>query len=221
MTELKRKKTVLPEGLYGITAEKFSNGRNNIQVVERMIKGGIKIIQYREKKASKSYQSILEECRQIRTLTRKAGVCFIVNDHVDVALLVDADGVHVGQDDLPVGDVRKLIGKDKIIGLSTHSPEEAQEAIKNGADYIGVGPIFATKTKDNVCDPVGFTYLDWVVANISLPFVAIGGIKLANIDQVAQRGARTICLVTEIVGATDIPIRINELNTALTKYSTS
>lgn len=221
MTELKRKKTVLPEGLYGITAEKFSNGRNNIQVVERMIKGGIKIIQYREKKASKSYQSILEECRQIRTLTRKAGVCFIVNDHVDVALLVDADGVHVGQDDLPVGNVRKLIGKDKIIGLSTHSPEEAQEAIKNGADYIGVGPIFATKTKDNVCDPVGFTYLDWVVANISLPFVAIGGIKLANIDQVAQRGARTICLVTEIVGATDIPIRINELNTALAKYSTS
>lgn len=221
MTKRKDKNTVLPEGLYGITAEKFSNGRTNVEVVEKMIEGGIKIIQYREKKGSKSYRTILEECRQIRALTHKAGVTFIVNDHVDVAILVDADGVHIGQDDLPLDEVRKLIGSDKIIGLSTHSPEEAKDAVKSGADYIGVGPIFATKTKDDVCDTVGFTYIDWVVANISLPFVAIGGIKLANIDQVAQRGAKTICLVSEIVGADDIPIRINELNTALAKYPKS
>lgn len=209
---------VLPAGLYGITAEKFSDGRSNIQVVEQMIKGGIKIIQYREKRPSKSYSTILEECRQVRELTRVAGVTFIVNDYVDVALLVDADGVHVGQDDLPVGEVRKLLGNDKIVGLSTHSPEQAEDAVLAGADYIGVGPIFATKTKDDVCDPVGLNYLDWVASNISLPFVAIGGIKLHNIGQIVQRGAKTICLVTEIVGAPEIISRIHEVDRALSGF---
>lgn len=208
---------VLPIGIYGITAEKFSGGRTNIEVVKQMIEGGIKIIQYREKRPAKSYATILEECRQIRDLTRAAGVSFIVNDFVDVAMLVDADGVHVGQDDLPVSAVKKLLGRDKIVGLSTHSPEQAENAVREGADYIGVGPIFATCTKDDVCDPVGFEYLDWVVKNISLPFVAIGGIKLKNIDQIVQRGATTICLVTEIVGATDIAAKLDELNTVLCK----
>lgn len=205
----------LPLGLYGITAEKFSAGRTNIQVVEQMIKGGIKIIQYREKRPSKNYETILEECRQIRALTRAAGVTFIVNDYVDVALLVEADGVHVGQGDLPVAEVRRLLGMDKIVGLSTHSPKQAEDAVRAGADYIGVGPIFATTTKDDVCDPVGFSYLDWVVENISLPFVAIGGIKQHNIDQLARRGVKTICLVTEIVGAPDIVARVQELHATL------
>jgi thiamine-phosphate pyrophosphorylase len=220
MTEFEGKTGALPAGLYGITAEKFSNGRTNIEVVEQMIKGGIKIIQYREKRPSKSYNTILEECRQIRALTRAAGVTFIVNDYVDVALLVDADGVHVGQDDLPVGEVKKLLGREKIVGLSTHSPKQAEEAVRAGADYIGVGPIFATRTKDDVCDPVGFTYLDWVFENISLPFVAIGGIKLNNIDQIVLRGVKTICLVTEIVGATDIVARVDELHMALAESPT-
>jgi thiamine-phosphate pyrophosphorylase len=215
MTGNKAQREVLPPGLYGITAEKFSNGRTNIQVVEQMIKSGLKIIQYREKRPSKSYNTILEECRQIRALTRAAGVSFIVNDYVDVAMLVDADGVHVGQDDLPVAEVKKLLGRDKIIGLSTHSPQQAKDAVRAGADYIGVGPIFATKTKDDVCDPVGFSYLDWVIENISLPFVAIGGIKVHNVDQIVQRGAETICLVTEIVGAPDIVARVHELNRTL------
>lgn len=210
-------KPILPTGIYGITAEKFSGGRTNIEVVKQMIAGGVKIIQYREKRPAKSYVTILEECRQIRDLTRAAGVCFIVNDFVDVAMLVDADGVHVGQDDLPVRAVKKLLGRDKIVGLSTHSPEQAENAVREGADYIGVGPIFATRTKDDVCDPVGFEYLDWVVKNISLPFVAIGGIKLNNIDQIVQRGATTICLVTEIVGATDIAAKLDELNAMLCK----
>jgi thiamine-phosphate pyrophosphorylase len=215
MIEQERKREKIPTGLYGITAEKFSAGRTNIQVVEKMIEGGIKIIQYREKRPYKSYNTILEECKQIRALTRAAGVTFIVNDYVDVALLVDADGVHVGQDDLPVGEVKKLLGKEKIVGLSTHSPMQAEDAVQAGADYIGVGPIFATRTKDDVCDPVGFLYLDWVVQNISLPFVAIGGIKLTNIDRIVQRGAKSVCLVTEIIGATDIVARIQEIHTAL------
>ncbi len=209
---MSRKKNILPIGLYGITAEKFSLGRNNIEVVQQMMKAGVEIIQYREKRTTKSCRDILQEGLAIRRLTQDAGVTFIVNDYVDIALLTDADGVHVGQDDLPVTEVRKLLGRDKIIGLSTHSPEQAREAVKAGADYIGVGPIFATATKDDVCAPVGFDYLDYVAANISLPFVAIGGIKRHNIAEVKRRGAQTICLVTEIVGAPDVAARIAELH---------
>ena len=121
-------------------------------------------------------------------------------------------GLHVGQDDLPVASVRKLIGSDKIIGLSTHSPEQAHEAILAGADYIGVGPIFATQTKEDVCAPVGFSYLEYVAGNLDIPFVAIGGIKCHNLQEVVSRGARTVCMVTEIVGAGDIGQKICEIN---------
>jgi thiamine-phosphate pyrophosphorylase len=204
-------KQKLPQGIYGITAEKFSRGRSNLDVVKKMIEGGIKVIQYREKRHVKDYCDILEECRQIRKLTREHGVCFIVNDFVDIAMLVDADGVHVGQEDLPVHAVRSLLGPDKIIGLSTHSPEQAIQAEHDGADYIGVGPLFTTQTKEDVCDAVGLQYLDYVVNNCSLPFVAIGGIKEHNIKEVANRGARTICLVTEIVGSNDIVQTVKRL----------
>ena len=124
-------------------------------------------------------------------MTRQAGATFIVNDHVDLALLTEADGVHIGQEDLPPAAVRKLLGPGKIIGLSTHGPGQARAAQTSGlVDYIGVGPIFATKTKKDVCDPVGFEYLDYVVEHIPMPFVAIGGIKAHNIADVRKRGAR-------------------------------
>ena len=197
-------KPAFPAGLYGITAEKFSNGRSNIEVVQQMIAGGVPLIQYREKRPYKSFAVMLEECRAIRALTRQAGVLFIVNDYPGIAQLVDADGVHVGQDDFPVADIRTLIGPNKLIGLSTHEPTQAEAAVKAGADYIGVGPLFATQTKDDVCAPVGLAYLEYVVKNITLPFVAIGGIKEHNLPQVLRHGARTVCLVTEIVGAADI-----------------
>ncbi len=203
--------SVLPRGIYGITAEKYSQGRDNVAVVKEMIEGGVTIVQYREKHDHKSFRSMYEECLAIRKLTRQAGIPFIVNDYVELAVLVDADGVHVGQDDLPVDAVRRLVG-DKIIGLSTHGPDQAAAAITASADYIGAGPIFATQTKDDVCDPVGLTYLEHVIANVPLPAVAIGGIKLHNIDQVLERGARTVCLVTEIVGAEDIAGTVREIN---------
>ncbi|NLK52921.1 MAG: thiamine phosphate synthase [Syntrophomonadaceae bacterium] len=204
---------LLKADLYGITAEEYSLGRNNIEVVSQMIKAGIKVIQYREK--DKKMQEKYQECLALRKMTKEAGVTFIVNDHVDMALLVEADGVHLGQDDLPVNRVRELVGKDLIIGLSTHSPEQAQSAMKMGVDYIGVGPIFTTQTKKDVCAPVGLEYLDYVVKHIPLPFVAIGGIKEHNITEVAQRGAKCIALVTEIVGANDIGAKIRSLRTLL------
>jgi thiamine-phosphate pyrophosphorylase len=148
-------------------------------------------------------------------MTREAGVTFIVNDHVDLALLVDADGVHVGQDDLPPDQIRKLVGDGMIIGMSTHSPAQARAAVNSGVDYIGVGPIFATKTKKDVCEPVGLEYLDYAVNNVTIPFVAIGGIKEHNIAEVARRGARCIALVTEIVGAPDIEAKVRALRAAM------
>ncbi len=203
-----------PVGVYGITAEKFSVGRSNIEVVQQMIAGGIGIIQYREKRPHKSFAEMLEECRTLRRLTREAGVLFIVNDYVDIAQLVDADGVHVGQDDFPVAEVRRLIGPDKLIGLSTHNPAQAAAAVVAGADYIGVGPIFTTQTKDDVCAPVGLGYLDHVVRTCPLPFVAIGGIKEHTLGEVLTHGAKTVCLVTEIVGAPDIAATARRLQAA-------
>jgi thiamine-phosphate pyrophosphorylase len=204
-------KALLPQGIYGITAEKFSRGRDNVTVVREMIAGGAAVIQYREKRPDKSFRAMFEECLAIRRLTRESGVLFIVNDFVELAMLADADGVHVGQDDLPVDAVRQRVGS-KIIGLSTHTPEQARAALQAGADYIGAGPIFTTQTKEDVCDPVGLGYLDHVVHTIPLPVVAIGGIKLNNIDQVLAKGARTICLVTEIVEANDIAGMVRTLN---------
>jgi len=207
-------KPTFPAGIYGITAEKFSAGRSNIEVVQAMIAGGIRLIQYREKRPAKSFATMLAECRAIRALTREAGVLFIINDYPDLALLVNADGVHVGQDDFPVSEVRRLLGPDKLIGLSTHEPAQAAAAVTAGADYIGVGPIFSTQTKDDVCAPVGLGYLDHVARTCPLPFVAIGGIKEHNIGEVVARGAATVCLVTEIVGAADIAATVRRLQAA-------
>jgi len=207
-------KPAFPAGIYGITAEKFSHGRSNIEVAREMIEGGIRLIQYREKRPHKSFAEMLAECRAIRQLTREAGVLFLINDYPDIAQLIDADGVHVGQDDFPVAEVRRLIGPDKLIGLSTHEPAQAAAAVAAGADYLGVGPIFSTQTKDDVCAPVGLGYLDHVARTCPLPFVAIGGIKEHNLGEVLARGANTVCLVTEIVGSADIAATVRRLQTA-------
>lgn len=197
--------------LYALTDSRLSLGRSLEEVADMLLSSGIHILQYREKKLPAG--KMLEECRMLREMTRKANACFIVNDHIDIAMLAGADGVHIGQDDLPVAEVRRLVGPDMIIGLSTHSPEQARAAV--GADYIGVGPIFATQTKEDVVDPVGFEYLDWVVANIDLPFVAIGGIKEHNIGEVAAHGAKCCALVSELVGAPDIAEKVRKVRRAM------
>ena len=199
--------------IYALTDSRLALGRSVEEQARALLSAGVKILQYREKHASAG--RMLEECRILRRLTQEAGAAFIVNDHIDIAMLVDADGVHVGQDDLPVTEVRRLLGPDKIIGLSTHSPEQAKAAVLAGADYIGVGPIFATQTKEDVCAPVGFSYLAWVTNHISLPFVAIGGIKEHNIGEVARRGAKCCALVSELVGAPDIAAKVQAVRHAM------
>ena len=203
------RQTILDTDLYCLTAEKFSRGRGNLEVVRAMLDAGIKLVQYREKE--KKSGVMLEECLEIRRMTREAGAAFIVNDHIDLALMVGADGVHIGQEDFPVPAVRRLVGEKMAIGLSTHAPQEALAAVQSGADYIGVGPIFRTFTKEDVVDPVGFEYLEYVAGNLDVPFVAIGGIKEHNVADVVRRGASCVAMVTEIVEAEDIKAKITAL----------
>ena len=202
--------------IYTITAEAMSNGRDNIEVVGQMLKADIKFIQYREK--TKPALDRYNECLKLRQMTRDNGAIFIIDDFIDLAMAVDADGVHIGQTDLPAQVVRQLIGNDKIIGLSTHSEEQLQKANMLGdiIDYIGVGPVYATQTKKNAV-PVGFSYVEYATKNSKHPFVAIGGIKEHNICDVAAHGAKTFAIVSEIVGADDIVGKINSIKNTLQK----
>ncbi|TDT71978.1 thiamine-phosphate diphosphorylase [Hypnocyclicus thermotrophus] len=211
----KNTKKKIPKGIYGITAENFSNGRSNIECVKEMIKAGIKIIQYREK--NKTINEKSREAYEIAKICKENNVIFIVNDHIEIAMLVDADGVHLGQEDLDIKSARKILGENKIIGISTHAIEEAQKAKKDGADYIGVGPIFPTTTKDRKA--VGLEYLKYIVNNIDIPFVAIGGIKEHNIDKILNIGAYSISLVSEIVGADNIIKKVKIINEKIEKYN--
>ncbi len=205
----------LAGGLYGITGDDFSRGRTGAEVVRQLLAAGVRVIQYREK--DKPARHMYEECQVLRALTREAGATFIVNDRVDLALAVEADGVHVGQNDLPPARVRELVGPAMVIGFSTHTAEQSREAEKMAGvvDYIGVGPVFATGTKKDASAPVGLTLIEYVAKNIALPFVAIGGINEGNIGEVRRRGAATIALVSDLVGAADIAAKAAALNAVL------
>lgn len=198
--------------IYGILGQEFSNGKSNIDVTKEMIQAEIKIIQYREK--NKSKLSKYKECKLIKEMASTHNVFFIVNDDVDIALAVDADGIHIGQDDLPIGEVKKL-APDKVIGLSTHNPTQAMEAINKGADYIGVGPIFNTSTKSNVEKSDGLNYLKWVSENITIPYVAIGGITECNILTVKKSGGKCFAMISEIVGSKDIVKKVASIRNIL------
>ncbi|HUX46956.1 MAG TPA: thiamine phosphate synthase [Desulfosporosinus sp.] len=199
----------LPAGIYALTSELHSQGRSNIEVANEILASGAPILQYREK--AKKVSNMYKECLVLRAMTQQYGALFIINDHLDLALAVGADGVHIGQDDLPLSKVRELVGPDLLIGVSTHSPAQAWAAASGGADYIGVGPLFTTNTKIDVCHPVGLEYLDYIVKNLDIPFVAIGGIKEHNLAEVIKTGARTVAFVTEIVGNPDIAGKIKRL----------
>lgn len=202
-------RSILDTDIYGITSEAHSLGRSNPEIVSLMIEAGITVIQYREK--DKSMKSKYDECRCIREMTARAGVTLIVNDHPDLALAVGADGVHVGQDDLPVPVLRQLLREEMIIGLSTHSPAQADEAASLGVDYIGVGPVFGTRTKKDACASVGLDYIDYIVAHHTIPFVAIGGIKEHHLGDLVRHGASCVAMVTEIVSAENVVEQVQRL----------
>lgn len=205
-------KIILNTDIYVITGEEFSLGRKNIEVVKELIDAGIKVIQYREKKKSKIEK--YNECLEIRKLTREKGVTFIVNDDVDIAVSVNADGIHLGQDDMPIEEVRKIVG-NMIIGISTHNREQVKDALEKKADYIGVGPIYHTKTKENLEECEGLKFLKWVSENVNIPYVAIGGIKESNINEVKENGGKCFAMISEIVGSENIYEKINSIRNKL------
>lgn len=204
----------LPAGIYGIITERFAGGRTVAEVALALARGGITVLQYREKHLQKSFRTMVTECRALRAITRDNGITFIVNDYPELAVLADADGIHVGQDDLSVTDLRRLVGS-RLIGVSTHAPEQACGAVDDGADYLGVGPVFGTNIKDDVCAPVGLEYVEYAAANLAIPWVAIGGIKEHNMASVVACGATRVCLVSELIGADDITEKVRAVRAIL------
>lgn len=188
--------------LYVITDAKLSRGRSHLEVIRAAIAGGATVVQYREKEGTT--RQLIEEARALRELTRQAGVPFIVNDRVDIALAVDADGVHVGQDDMPAPLARQLMGPGNIVGVSATNLEEALQAERDGADYIGAGPVFATPTKPDAAPPMGLEGLAEICRRVSIPVVAIGGINEENAAAVIEAGADGVAVVSAIVAAPDV-----------------
>jgi thiamine-phosphate pyrophosphorylase len=176
------------------------------EITEHSLRSGVKWIQYRDKNSSRI--EIYEHALKLRKLTNEFKTVFIVNDHVDIALAVQADGVHLGQEDLPLQEARKILTSKKIIGISTHSLEQAINAEKQGADYIGFGPIFHTKTKD-AGEPKGTQMLKEVKQIIKIPVVAIGGINVDNLNSVLDSGADAVAVASAITNG-DISQNISE-----------
>jgi len=193
--------------IYVVTCAPLSRGRSNDDVLEAVIAGGGRMIQLRDKDASP--RELYAMAQRFRQRTREAGVLLIINDYLDVALAVDADGVHLGQDDLPLEAARR-IAPDLIIGRSTHSLHQALDAQAGGADYINIGPIFPTGTKEHSA-PLGPQAIRTIAPHLHIPFTVMGGINLANIDDVVAAGARRIAVVTAVTQADDMAAAVRAL----------
>ena len=169
--------------LYLVTDSQILEGRDFYKCIEDAIKAGVTMVQLREKDIDG--KEFLEKAIKLRELTRKYNVSFIIDDRVDIAMLCDADGVHVGQSDIDAKSVRKLMGDDKIIGVSARTVEEAKKAKEDGANYLGIGAMFSTSTKLDAKN-VSFDMLSKIIKEVDLPFVLIGGINLENVSQLKQ-----------------------------------
>lgn len=187
--------------LYLVTDSVILRGRDFYKCIEDAIKGGVTMVQLREKDISG--KEFLERAIKLRELTKRYGVSLIINDRVDIALLCDADGVHVGQSDIGAKDVRRLVGEDKIVGVSARSVEEAKTAKENGADYIGIGAMFATSTKLDA-KSVSLETVENIKNNVDIPFVLIGGINLENLDTLKKLDSDGYAIVSSILKAEDI-----------------
>ena len=188
---------------YLVTDSDILRGRDFYNSIEEALKGGVTMLQLREKNASG--KEFLEKAIKLRELTKKYNVKFIINDRVDIAMLCDADGVHVGQSDIPANKVRELIGEDKIVGVSARTVEEALRAKENGADYLGVGAMFNTRTKLDA-KSVSIEKLKEIKERVELPLVAIGGLSLSNIDKLKECNVDGYAVVSAILGAENIKL---------------
>jgi thiamine-phosphate pyrophosphorylase len=195
-------KKKIPEGIYAVITEKFCRNGSSVETLRQVLAAGVKLIQLREKNYSKDKVYLM--AKQFRRLTEDAGATLIINDYPDIAAMAGADGVHLGQDDTDFLEAKKKYSQ-LIIGVSTHNAQEAALAQAKGADYINIGPIFATKTKETgKYKPIGCVNLKKIVKNIRVPFSVMGGIKTGNIAETAAVGARIFAMITEITMAEDI-----------------
>lgn len=201
MNRESRREKFLQVDLYPVTCERLSAGRSNLDLLEAAIRGGAKIIQLREKELATG--DLYRMALAFRKITAEAGILLIINDRIDIALAVDADGVHLGQEDLPLLAARR-IGPELLIGISTHSREEALQAQGEGADYVNIGPIFPTRTKEGVTRFLGPEAIPGIAAGLSVPFTVMGGIDGANIEKVLAQGARRVAVVTAVTMADDM-----------------
>ena len=207
MTSRKSTRATLP-ALYTILDPEQIGTSSPDAVLHQLLLGGAKIIQLRAK--SMSSQNFIQLAKKSRDLTLSFECKLIVNDRIDVALGSAADGVHLGQEDLPLEIGRKLLG-EKIVGVSTHSLEQAKEAEANGADYIGFGPIFSTATKNTGYTARGLEMLARIRAAVALPIVAIGGITEANIQQVWRAGAESAAIISDILKADEVAAKVSAI----------
>ncbi len=204
--------------LYLVTSEQYSNQRGTLEVAKAAIDGAIDILQLREKDMAKD--RLISLGKKLSTLSKEKNIVFIVNDDPNLAAELDADGVHLGQEDIqkyPIETTRKLIGKDKIIGLSTHSLEQIEQANKLDINYIAFGPLFKTKTKDY---SIGIKNLAEALKLSKFPLVCIGGINSNNITQVLKLGATNIAMIREITESADVTKRTKELKKIILTYKT-
>ncbi len=183
--------------LYAITDRRWEGEKSLYEQVEEALKGGVTILQIREKNMPTN--DFIKEAREIKKLCDKYDVPLIINDNVEVALEIDADGVHVGQSDMGASNVRKLIGSDKILGVSARTVEEALEAQKNGADYLGIGSAFSTSTKTDI-DLLAHSDIKKICEKVSIPVVAIGGISKDNILELSGLGLSGVSIISAIFG---------------------
>lgn len=209
---------LLQADVYPVTCERLSNGRTDLEVLDAVIRGGARMIQLREKDLSK--RDLYRLALKFREVTAQAKVLLIMNDHLDIALAVDADGVHLGQEDLPVEAARR-IAPGLILGASTHSLEEALKARQDGADYVNIGPIFPTKTKAGIEHFLGPEAISAISPHLDIPFTVMGGINDSNIDQVLEHGARRVAMVTAITRAPDIAAAVAAFREKIRSYPRS
>jgi thiamine-phosphate pyrophosphorylase len=198
---LRHDKAARLKGLYLVLDTMALKGRDEVEVAAAAIRGGVKTIQLRDKLRIKP--DLLAAARKLRDLCAGEGVFFIVNDHLDIALAVNADGVHLGQDDLPLAEARRILPVSMLIGCSTHSTAEAVRAQANGADYVAVGSIYPTTSKEKF-RLVGPETLRRVRSRVSVPLIAIGGINHSNVQEVMKTGADGVAVISAVLGADDV-----------------
>jgi thiamine-phosphate pyrophosphorylase len=201
------------KGYYFITDSNLSRA-GNVSDVKQAEACGVRVVQYRNKNAETL--EMYKEALRLREICRNAA--FLINDRIDIALAVDADGVHLGQSDMPYKAAREMLGPDKIIGITVHNLAEALEAEVLGADYLGVSPIFSTKTKTDAGKPAGIVLIEEIREKVDIPLIAIGGINLANAPEVVSAGADGVCAISAVVAKENVSEAIRKFQELFNRF---